>query len=242
MRKFLKRINIKNIPKHVAIIMDGNGRWAQKRGMTRSMGYKKANISIKETVKISKALGIMYITLYVFSSENWKRPYEEVSKIIKTIYEHITNELRTFKKKKIRLLTIGNIKKFPIKIQNIINYIIKLTKKNTNITLILALNYGSKNEILRAVKKITQKVNKGEITIDKINKNIFEKCLYTKNIPDVDLIIRTSGEKRISNFMLWQAAYAELYFTKVLWPDFRKKHFLKAIIEYQKRKRRFGNI
>jgi undecaprenyl diphosphate synthase len=242
MKQLLKKINFQKIPKHVAIIMDGNGRWAKKRGLLRTLGHANANQSIKETLYISKYLGISFVTLYVFSSENWKRPNEEIMILHDILYTNLEKEFINFQKKDIKILTIGNIKKFPAKIQCTLNNIIIATKNNKSITLILALNYGSQNEIIRATKIISKKVVKGLIDVEKINNLIFENHLYTKNIPHVDLLIRTSGEQRISNFLLWQSAYAEFYFTKVLWPDFRKKDFLKAIINYQKRQRRFGKI
>lgn len=242
MQKLLKKINLYNIPRHVAIIMDGNGRWAKKRGLNRTTGHKNANKSIQETLYISKYLGISFITLYAFSSENWNRPNKEVNMLQTILYQNIKTELKKIIKTDIKLLIIGDINKFSINIQNELLNIIESTKNNKKITLILALNYGAKNEIIRATKKIALRVLKGNIKINNINNFYFEKYLYTKNIPNVDLMIRTSGEQRISNFLLWQSAYAELYFTKVLWPDFRKKDFLKAIINYQKRNRRFGKV
>lgn len=242
MQSLLNKIDFNNIPRHVAIIMDGNGRWAEKRGMLRTLGHKNANISIRETINASKYLKIPYITLYVFSSENWKRPKKEIYNLLKFLFENIKIELIKLQNNDIRLIVIGEITKFSENIQSELNNLINLTKYNKTITLILAINYSAKNEIIMATKSIAKKVNKGITKLDEINKIFFEKHLYTKNIPDVDLMIRTSGEQRISNFLLWQSAYAELYFTKVLWPDFRKKDFYKAIINYQKRERRFGKI
>lgn len=238
----LNKIDFNHIPRHVGIIMDGNGRWAEKRGLMRTSGHNNANESIREIIIASRYLKIPYITLYVFSSENWNRPKKEISNLLKILYKNLKLELKELQNNDIRLLVIGEIKKFSEKVQIEINNVIQSTRYNKGCTLILALNYSSKNEIIRATKAIAKKVHDGILQLDEIDIFSFEQHLYTKNIPDVDLIIRTSGEKRISNFLLWQSAYAEFYFTKVLWPDFRKKDFFEAIINYQKRERRFGKI
>lgn len=242
MENLLNKINYQNIPKHVAIIMDGNGRWAEKRGKIRIFGYEKSILSIKESITACKELKIPYMTLYVFSSENWNRPKKEIKEIMNFFQKSLKNNLETFHKKGLKIIVIGKIENFSKFIQEKILFFEKKTKNNKSGTLLLALGYGAREEILRATKKIAKKIYKGFFSIEDINHYIFKNNLYTKNIPDVDLIIRTSGEQRISNFLLWQSAYAELYFTKVLWPDFRKKDFYKAIINYQKRKRRFGKI
>lgn len=242
MQDLLSNIDFKHLPHHVAIIMDGNGRWAEKRGMLRTFGHKNARKSVQETLRASKELGIPYITLYAFSSENWKRPRQEITDLMKLICNGLKRELKELQTNNIRILAIGDIKKLSKTVQNELSYFIDITQHNKNGTLVLALNYGSQDEILLAAKTIAQKVYNGTLILEDIDTSYFEQHLYTKGLPNVDLIIRTSGEQRISNFLLWQAAYAELYFTKTLWPDFRKKDFFKAIINYQKRERRFGKI
>ncbi|WP_185868458.1 isoprenyl transferase [Blattabacterium cuenoti] len=242
MEKLLKKIDYKNIPSHVAIIMDGNGRWAEKRGKLRDFGYQQAMVSVRDSLNACKELGIPYITLYVFSSENWKRPKKEINKLMNLFHSHLHKYLKEIHENNIKILTIGDVSKFSKEIQENLHFFIKKTKNNTSGTLILALSYGAREEILRATQKVAKKIYKGLFTLGDINHSFFQNHLYTKNLPDVDLIIRTSGEQRISNFLLWQSAYAELYFTNVLWPDFRKKDFFKAIINYQKRNRRFGNV
>ncbi|WP_185869554.1 isoprenyl transferase [Blattabacterium cuenoti] len=242
MKNFLEKIDYKNIPHHVAIIMDGNGRWAEKRGKIRTFGHKKAIKSIKETLNGCKELGIPYITLYVFSSENWNRPKKEIDNLMYLFYTNSKNYLEEIHEKNIKIITIGEIERFSKMIQKELLFFVKKTKNNTSGTLILALSYSGREEILRATKNIAEKVCNGTFSLKDINFSFFKNHLYTKDLPDVDLIIRTSGEYRISNFLLWQSAYAELYFTNILWPDFRKKDFFEAIINYQKRKRRFGNI
>lgn len=238
----LNKIDFNHLPRHVGIIMDGNGRWAAKRGLLRTSGHNNANESIREIIIASRYLKIPYITLYALSSDNWNRPKQEISNLLKLLYKNLKLELKELHNNDIKLLVIGEIKKFSEKVQIEINNVIQSTRYNKGSTLILALNYSSKNEIIRATKAIAKKVHDGILQLDEIDRFAFEQHLYTKNIPDVDLIIRTSGEKRISNFLLWQSAYAEFYFTKVLWPDFRKKDFFEAIINYQKRERRFGKI
>ncbi|WP_185855464.1 isoprenyl transferase [Blattabacterium cuenoti] len=242
MKKLLEKIDNKNIPHHVAIIMDGSGRWAKKRGRLRSFGYKSSLKSVRESLNACKELGIPYITLYVFSSENWMRPKKEIDKLMNLFHSNLKSSLEEIHENNLKIITIGEIKKFSKTIQDDLNFFVNKTKNNTSGTLILALSYGSREEILRATKKIVKKVCNNESSLRDLNSSFFKDHLYTKDLPDVDLIIRTSGEKRISNFLLWQSAYAELYFTKILWPDFRKKDFFKAIINYQKRDRRFGNV
>ncbi|WP_185874126.1 isoprenyl transferase [Blattabacterium cuenoti] len=242
MEDFLKKINLNKIPHHVAIIMDGNGRWAKKRGKIRTFGHKNAIQSVRDSINGCKILGIPYITLYVFSSENWNRPKKEIDNLMYLFQNNLKNYLEEIHNNNIKIIIIGKIEKFSNWIQKNLFFFQKKTKNNTSITLILALNYGSREEIIQATKNIVKQVNKGNLSIKDINTFSFNNYLYTKNIPYVDLIIRTSGEQRISNFLLWQSAYAELYFTDVLWPDFRKIDFYKAIIHYQKRKRRFGKI
>ncbi|WP_185877840.1 polyprenyl diphosphate synthase [Blattabacterium cuenoti] len=242
MENLLKKIDYNNIPNHVAIIMDGNGRWAEKRGKSRKFGHEKGIYSTIDTLNACKELSIPYITLYVFSHENWNRPKKEIDELIKLLYKNLKNYLEVIHKRNIRIIIIGELSKFSEKIKNDLVFFMKKTKNNKSGTLTLALSYSAKEEIIRATKNIAKKIHSGESKIKDIDYNFFQNHLYTKNFPDVDLIIRTSGEKRISNFLLWQSAYAELYFTDTLWPDFRKKDFIEAIINYQKRKRRFGNI
>ncbi|WP_185873255.1 polyprenyl diphosphate synthase [Blattabacterium cuenoti] len=242
MENLLKKIDYNNIPNHVAIIMDGNGRWAKKRGKIRSFGHEKGIYSIIDTLNVCKELSIPYITLYVFSYENWNRPKEEVNSLMELFYKNLKNFLEKIHKKNLRIIIIGELSKFSKCIQKNLVFFIKKTRKNKSGTLILALSYSAREEILRATKNIAKRVYNRELKIKDIDYYFFQNHLYTKNFPDVDLIIRTSGEKRISNFLLWQSAYAELYFTDILWPDFRRKDFIEAIINYQKRKRRFGKI
>ncbi|WP_185864969.1 isoprenyl transferase [Blattabacterium cuenoti] len=242
MKDLLKKIDYNNIPDHVAIIMDGNGRWAEKRGKLRTFGHEKAVHSIIDSLNACKKLKIPYITLYVFSSENWNRPKKEVDNLMYLFHNYFKDYLKEVHKKDFRIFVIGDICKLLESIQEELIFYMNKTKNNKSATLILAISYGAREEILQATKAIAKKIDKGKFQLQDVNENFFKSHLYTKDLPDVDLIIRTGGEKRISNFLLWQSAYAELYFTDILWPDFRKKDFLEAIINYQKRKRRFGNI
>ncbi len=242
MEKILEKIDYNNIPHHVAIIMDGNGRWAEKRGKMRTFGHEKAIQSVRDTIDGCKELGIPYITLYVFSSENWNRPKQEIDDLMRLFHTNLKINLEEIHEKNVKILIIGEIERFSEMIQKELYFFTKKTKHNTSVTLILALSYSAREEILRATKNIAKKVCSGLFSIKDVDYSFFQNHLYTKNLPDVDLIIRTSGEQRISNFLLWQSAYAELYFTNILWPDFRKKDFFEAIVNYQKRKRRFGKI
>jgi undecaprenyl diphosphate synthase len=236
----LETINKDNLPKHLAIIMDGNGRWAKQKGLLRALGHEKGTQSVRITVENCAKLGIENLTLYAFSTENWNRPKLEVDTFMKLLVNSLKNELATLEKNNIRLNCIGNIELLPTKAKNELLSVIEKTKKNTRMTLTLALSYGSREELLNAVKIISEKVKNNIISIDTIDESIINKHLYTHNLPDVDLVIRTSGEHRISNFLLWQIAYAEFYFTDVLWPDFKEDDLYRAIISYQKRERRFG--
>ncbi|WP_103327771.1 isoprenyl transferase [Bacteroidetes bacterium endosymbiont of Geopemphigus sp.] len=242
MQTLLQNIHPDKVPKHVAIIMDGNGRWAQKKGLIRTFGHRNSMNSIKSTLEACQELNIPYITLYAFSSENWKRPEQEISFLMDLLHKSLKQNLDKIHENGIRLMAIGKTHNLPEKLSSQLEYSIEKTKKNQAATLILALNYSARHEIIRATRSIAQKVTEGSINLNDINTKVFKDHLYTAEIPDVDLIIRTSGEQRISNFLLWQAAYAELYFTEVLWPDFRKKDFFEAIYNYQKRERRFGKI
>ncbi|WP_185865959.1 isoprenyl transferase [Blattabacterium cuenoti] len=242
MENLLKKIDHNNIPHHVAIIMDGNGRWAEKKGKLRTFGHEKAIQSVRETINGCKELRIPYMTLYVFSYENWNRPKKEIDDLMRLFHTNLKIHLKEIHEKDVKIITIGEIERFSEIIQKELFFFMKKTKHNTSGTLILALSYSARREILRATKNIAKKICDGLFSLRDIDDSIFQDHLYTKDLPDVDLIIRTSGEQRISNFLLWQSAYAELYFTNILWPDFRKKDFFEAIINYQKRKRRFGNV
>ncbi len=233
-------INEENLPQHIAIIMDGNGRWAKKQGMLRAFGHENGAKSVKVTVETCARLGVKNLTLYAFSTENWNRPKLEIDTLMKLLVSSLRKELKSLIDNNIRLSTIGNTDKLPKSIQKELLEVIEKTKENTRMTLTIALSYGSREELISAVKKITSKVKNNIISIDAIDEAIINEHLYTQNLPDVDLLIRTSGEHRISNFLLWQIAYAELYFTDVLWPDFTEEHLYEAIISYQKRERRFG--
>jgi undecaprenyl diphosphate synthase len=236
----LEKIDTNNLPKHLSIIMDGNGRWAKQRGLLRAMGHENGTKSVKTTIETCTKLGIEFLTLYAFSTENWNRPKLEVEKLMKLLVSSLKKELKTLKDNNIKLNAIGNLEKLPQSAYVELQEVIKATKENTRMTLTLALSYGSREEIVSAVKIISDKVKNNIISIDSIDDSIINEHLYTQNLPDVDLLIRTSGEHRISNFLLWQIAYSELYFTNVLWPDFKEEHLYEAIISYQKRERRFG--
>ena len=233
-------ISSDNIPKHVAVIMDGNGRWAKGKGMNRIFGHKNALTAVRETIEAAAELGTEAITLYAFSTENWNRPKIEVNALMSLLISSLNKESITFKENDVRVNAIGNIKSLPDSAQKTLKQVIKETQNNKKIVLTLALSYGAREEIINTIKNISKKVVNNDLTIEEIDEKIINNHLYTFNLPDVDLMIRTSGEQRISNFLLWQMAYAELYFTNILWPDFRKEHFYDAIIEYQNRERRFG--
>jgi undecaprenyl diphosphate synthase len=234
------RIDPLRVPKHVAIIMDGNGRWAKGKGMSRIFGHKNALTAVRESVEGAAEIGVKAITLYAFSTENWKRPKLEVDALMSLLINSLKNELPNFMKNEVKINAIGSIDNLPKKAQNVLNDVILETQNNSRVILTLALSYGARDEIVNTIKNISKKVVNKELSIEEISENTINNHLYTFNLPDVDLMIRTSGEKRISNFLLWQMAYAELYFTDIFWPDFRKEHFYDAIIEYQNRERRFG--
>ena len=229
-----------NLPQHLAIIMDGNGRWAKQKGFLRALGHENGTKSVRKTVEACAKLGIENVTLYAFSTENWNRPKLEVNTLMQLLVRSLKNELQTLQDNNIKLNTIGNLDKLPKNIQKELNEVIEKTKTNSRTVLTLALSYSAREELLNAVKIISNKVKNNIISADSIDESIINQHLYTHNLPDVDLLIRTSGEHRISNFLLWQIAYAELYFTDVLWPDFTEEHLYEAIISYQKRERRFG--
>ncbi len=231
---------IEKVPDHLAVIMDGNGRWAKKKGKNRVFGHTKGVIAVRKIVEESVRLKIKYLTLYAFSTENWKRPQEEISILMRLLVKSLRNEFEKFIKNKIRLNVIGNISSLPKSVQKELSYVLKKTSKNEQMTLTLALSYGGREEIEKAFKEISSKVKNNIIPLEKIDQSTINEHLYTENLPDVDLLIRTSGEKRISNFLLWKIAYAELYFSEVHWPDFDKKNLHDALLNYQKRERRFG--
>lgn len=233
-------INKDNLPKHLAIIMDGNGRWAKQKGMLRAFGHEKGTKSVRVVVETCAKLGIENLTLYAFSTENWNRPKLEVDTLMKLLITSLKGELKTLQNNNIRLNSIGNLDSLPTSVKKELMEVIEKTKDNKRMTLTLALSYGSREEIISAVRNISDKVKNNIISTTDIDESIINQHLYTHNLPDVDLVIRTSGEHRISNFLLWQIAYAEFYFTDVLWPDFREKDLYDAIISYQKRERRFG--
>jgi len=237
---FKKEINLNKLPAHVAIIMDGNGRWAKLQGAARIFGHQNGVKSVKETVEAAAELGIKYLTLYAFSTENWNRPGDEVSALMELLVKTIHAETPTLNKNNIRLLTIGDTNSLPEKCVKQLNEAMAETSKNTGLSLVLALSYSAKWEIVNAVKQIAEEAKSGKLNPQEITEALFESKLSTKGIPNPELMIRTSGEHRISNFLVWQLAYAEFYFTDVLWPDFRKEHFYQAIVNYQQRERRFG--
>ena len=236
----LADIDKKNIPKHIAVIMDGNGRWAKNKGMGREYGHKAGRKAVKKIVESCVELKIKNLTLYAFSTENWNRPKLEIDFLMQLLLLSLKDELKNLNKNNIKFETIGNLERLPKKISNYLKKVKEETKDNSALTLTLALSYGSRNEIVNVVKEISEKVKNNIISSKKIDETVINDHLYTRHLPDVDLLIRTSGEKRISNFLLWQIAYSELYFTKKLWPDFNKSDLYQAIISYQNRERRFG--
>lgn len=237
-----KEVDFENLPEHIGIIMDGNGRWAKKRGLPRSAGHSKGADALKKIVTECNKIGIKYITVYAFSTENWKRPKDEVDYLMNLLLGYLRDAERTLSGENVVIKAIGSRKELSEEIREQIVKTENFTKNNTGIVMNIALNYGSREEIVNAVKEIAEDVKNGEITPEEINSNTVENRLYTKNQPDPDLIIRTSGEERLSNFMLWQAAYSEFYFSKRLWPDFGTDDLYEAIADYQKRGRRFGGV
>jgi undecaprenyl diphosphate synthase len=228
------------LPKHVAVIMDGNGRWAKKQGLMRVRGHEKGAKAVRQTVETCAELGVEHLTLYAFSTENWKRPKLEVDTLMRLLVSSLKKELPTLQNNNISLKAVGNLNLLPKKAQRELAEVIDATKDNDRMNLTLALSYGSREELVTVIKNVASQVKEGTLEIDQIDTDVINKHLYTNYMPDVDLLIRTSGEQRISNFLLWQIAYAELYFTEVLWPDFRKEHLVEAIHNYQDRERRFG--
>lgn len=237
---FKEKINLKRLPKHISIIMDGNGRWAKQKGLLRALGHEEGTQAVRDVVEGSAELGIKHLTLYAFSTENWNRPKMEVDTLMRLLVSSLKKEIKTLTKNDIRLNAIGNLENLPKKAQKELNEVIEKTRNNTRMVLTLALSYGSREELIQVVRELSLKVKNDEISPDAIDESIINQHLYTRNLPDVDLLIRTSGEQRISNFLLWQIAYAELYFTNILWPDFRRENLYEAIYNYQTRERRFG--
>ena len=234
------QINSENVPKHVAVIMDGNGRWAKLRGKPRVFGHKNGVKAVREVIDAAGNAGVKALTLYAFSTENWNRPKAEVKTLMALLVASLKKEAKELMKNNIRLQIIGNHDSLPKSVLKGLNKVIELTKNNGALTLTLALSYGSREEIVNAFKNISKKIVNNQLSVEEIDENVINNHLYTFTLPDVDLMIRTSGEKRISNFLLWQIAYAELHFIDVLWPDFTKNDFYNALLEYQNRERRFG--
>jgi undecaprenyl diphosphate synthase len=230
------------LPQHVAIIMDGNGRWAKSKGLPRIYGHKRGAEVAKKIIYKTKELGISYLTLFAFSKENWLRPKDEVSALLELLKIYLDAELEEMKKNGIRFKVIGDKEDFPQDLQEKLNFIEKETENNDKMVLCMALSYGGKNEIIKAVKRLAKKIKEGKVSPEDINETLFRGFLDTKDMPDPDLLIRTSGEMRISNFLLFQLAYTEFYFTPVYWPDFDENEYLKALYSYQQRERRFGRI
>ena len=231
-----------NLPKHIAIIMDGNGRWARKKSLPRIAGHREGINSVREITRACGEIGIGYLTLYTFSTENWSRPRNEVNALMKLLFTTINSEIKKLNEENVKFSIIGDLNDLPEQTLNGLQSGVNLTKENSGLVLTLALNYGSRQEIIDAIKLIAQKVKSGHLLPSQIDSELFSKCLHTKNMPDPDLLIRTSGEHRLSNFLLWQSAYAEIYMTDRFWPDFRKKDLIDAIINYQSRERRFGKV
>ena len=235
-------IDFKRLPRHIAIIMDGNGRWAKLRNHPRVFGHREGTKSVRKVVESSARLGIKNLTLYAFSTENWSRPKYEVKTLMKLLISALKRELPLMRRNNIRLNSIGHTDMMPKNVQKELQEVLDETKTNTGLVLTLALSYGARQEIQHAIKEISYKVKNNIISVENVDEDIINKHLYTQNLPDVDLLIRTSGEVRISNFLLWQIAYAELYFTEELWPDFDETSLLNAISDYQLRERRFGKM
>ena len=237
----MERLNPDKLPQHVAIIMDGNGRWAKRRGLTRIFGHQKGIQSVRDVVRTSRDLGIKWLTLYAFSEENWKRPQYEIKALMNLLTRYLTSESKEMFDNGIRLLSIGQTEKLPPEVQRILWQTIEKTAHNKEMNLTLALSYGGRQEIVWAVKNMLKDIEKATLNIKQITEERLSHYLYTSNIPNPDLLIRTSGEYRISNFLLWQIAYTEIFISPVLWPDFHRERYLEALLDYQKRERRFGS-
>ena len=229
-----------NFPEHIAIIMDGNGRWAQQHALGRIAGHRKGSEAVRQVVRSCRKLGIRYLTLFAFSSENWSRPADEVDALMKLLVQYLRSEKKELLDNGIRLTAIGNTSSLPDRVRKTLQAIMDKTAGNRDMTLVLALNYGGRDEILEAARRILIDHDRGTLKSEDLKPEVFSSYLYTAGIPDPDLLIRTSGEYRVSNFLLWQTAYTEFFFTDVLWPDFREEHLMEAIQDYQKRERRYG--
>lgn len=240
MASFKEHIDFNNLPKHIAVIMDGNGRWAKKKGAMRIFGHRNAVQAVRDVTEGCGELGIKYLTLYAFSTENWSRPKEEVDGLMELLVSTLKQEIGTLMENQVKLVTIGDISHLPENCRNNLEWAINETRNNSGLMLILALSYSGRWEITQAAKRLATDVKSGKITPEDINERLFENYLQTAGIPDPELLIRTSGELRVSNFLLWQIAYTELFITPTLWPDFRKEHLYEAIWSYQQRERRFG--
>ncbi|PKA83291.1 undecaprenyl diphosphate synthase [Ulvibacter sp. MAR_2010_11] len=238
--KLQDQIDKNKLPKHLAVIMDGNGRWAKQKGLFRTMGHENGTKAVKEIVEACGEIGIPYLTLYAFSTENWNRPKMEVELLMKLLVASLKKEMKSLQDNDIKLNAIGNLQALPKRAHKELLDVIKKTENNSKMTLTLALSYGSREELTKTIQEISHKVKNNLISPENIDETVINNHLYTQNLPDVDLLIRTSGEQRISNFLLWQIAYAELYFTETLWPDYTKNHLFEAILNYQNRERRFG--
>jgi undecaprenyl diphosphate synthase len=238
----MEQLNPNKLPRHVAVIMDGNGRWAKKRGLTRIAGHQKGIEAVRDVVRTSRDLGIEWLTLYAFSEENWKRPKHEVKALMGLLNRFLKDELEEMLDNGIRLACIGQTEKLPPEVQRTLWHTIEKTAHNKDMNLILALSYSGRQEIVGAVKTMLNDIEQGALNIKQITEDRLGRYLYTSGMPDPDLLIRTSGEYRMSNFLLWQIAYTEIYITPTLWPDFRKERYLEALLDYQKRDRRFGTI
>jgi undecaprenyl diphosphate synthase len=233
-------IDKERLPRHVAIIMDGNGRWATQRGLSRVAGHRRGKDSVKEVVEAARRIGIPFLSLYAFSSENWQRPRDEVAALMKFLRHYLVVEVKRMNKNGIRLIPIGNLRRLPREVQVALRKAVEETRHNTGMTVVLAVSYGGREELTEAVRGIARRVRRGEIDPEDVDQDLVAAHLGTVGVPDPDLLIRTSGEMRISNFFLWQLAYTEIYVTETLWPDFREHEFVQAIAHFQRRERRFG--
>jgi len=239
---YLSKIDLKNTPEHIAIIMDGNGRWAKKQGQERLFGHNFGVDSVREALKGAEDLGVKYLTLYTFSTENWNRPKEEIDGLMNLLVTTLSTEIKELADKGIKLKVIGDVEGLPQECQKELQEAIDVTSQNDKVTLILALNYSARWELIRATQLLANRVQQGELSVNAIDSQVISNALTTQGIPDPELLIRTSGEHRVSNFLLWQIAYTEFHFTEVLWPDFKKEDLYKAVLDYQSRERRFGMV
>ena len=228
------------VPRHVALIMDGNGRWASQRGLGRIEGHRRGKEAVRAVVETARRLGISYLSLYAFSTENWYRPRDEVNALMGLLRRYLASELKKLMKNQIRLVAIGNIRRLPTVVRQLLRLTIAATRNNTGMTVILAVSYGAREEIASAARAIARRVQQGALSPDRITPEVVASHLATATVPDPDLLIRTGGEMRVSNFLLWQLAYTEIYYTPTLWPDFHEREFLRALVEFQERERRFG--